>query len=94
VAGRFESGAAAGEDPAVVADTVLEGYLDGLAAAGRPVAADDVRRAFALHLLVRSGFSAPRLHHRADLDADQRAELLAVRAPLARFAVDLGRSLT
>ncbi len=90
VAGRFESGAAADEDVATVAEVVLTGYLEGLDRVGRTVDREQVRAAFALHLAVRSAFSALRLDHRGDLCDDDRRRLLAPRARLARFAIDLG----
>lgn len=89
LAGRFESGAAADEDVAAVADTVTTGYLEGLAGAGREVDRHRVRAAMALHLAVRSAFSALRLDHREGLSDEDRAALLGPRARLARFAIDL-----
>ncbi len=89
VAGRFESGAAADEDVGAVADVVLAGYLGGLRREGRTVEDASVRQAFALHLAVRSAFSALRLDHRGALSDQERLELLAPRARLARFAIDL-----
>lgn len=93
LAGRFESGAAAGEDVAAVADTVVSGYLEGLAGVRRAVDPDRVRAAMALHLAVRSAFSALRLDQRDGLSDEDRLALLAPRARLARFAMDQALSL-
>lgn len=89
LAGRFESGAAGDGDPEEVAATIVEGYLDGLARAGRPLDADPVRRAFALHLAIRSAFSVLHLDHLGAIDDERRRALLAPRARLGRFALDL-----
>ena len=89
LAGRFESGAAADEDVAAVAEVVVAGYLRGLAGEGRAVDAGAVRSAFALHLAVRSAFSALQLEGRGELSDEERTALLAPRARLARFAMDL-----
>jgi hypothetical protein len=87
--GRFESGAADVDDIPEIARTILDGYLEGLAAAGSPASSDDVRVAWATHLAVRSVFSALVLDHRPDLAGDARADLLRRRAAVARFGLDL-----
>ena len=89
VAGRFESGAAGSDDVGTVATTVLEGYLEGLDRVGRPVDPAPVRSAFALHLAIRSAFSALSLDHREDVSDQERRTLLEPRARLGRFAIDL-----
>lgn len=87
--GRFESGAAEVDELPVIAGMLLDGFVDGLAAAGSAVGVDEVRVAWATHLAVRSVFSALVLDHRPDLDGDVRADLLRRRAAVARFGIDL-----
>lgn len=89
VAGRFESGAAAGEDVDAVARLVLDAFLEGLAREGRHPDPAHVRLAFALHLAIRSGFSALRFDHRPGISDDERRRLLGPRARLGRVAIDL-----
>jgi hypothetical protein len=83
--GRFERGAET-NDVEVVAAAILEGFLDGVGGASD---AASVERAFATHLAIRSVFSALVVDHRPDLDDDARAALLARRAKVARFGLDL-----
>jgi hypothetical protein len=87
--GRFETGAAQIGDIPIIADAIVAGFLDGLAAEGSTATLDDVRTAWATHLAVRSVFSALVLDHRPDLEGDARAELLRRRAAVARFGIDL-----
>lgn len=54
--------------------------------AAEPAAVED---AWAAHLAVRSVFSALLLDHRPDLDGGERQEVLARRASLGRFGLDL-----
>lgn len=89
LAGRFESGAAADDDVEVLAATILDGYLEGAARVGRAADPDAVHLAFALHLALRSAFSALHLAHRAGLGDEERRQLLGPRARLGRFAIDL-----
>jgi hypothetical protein len=87
--GRFESG---DEDPALapeIAETIVDGYLDGSAAEGHRLERQDVELGFATHLAVRSVFSALVVDHRPDLDDAGRAELTARRARTGRFGLDL-----
>lgn len=87
--GRFESG---DEDPALastIADTIVDGYLDGAASEGSRLDRHDVELGFATHLAVRSVFSALVVDHRPDLDDAGRAELTARRARTGRFGLDL-----
>lgn len=93
VAGRFESGAAADQDVEAVVATALDGYLEGLDRVRRAVDPAQVRLAFALHLAVRSAFSALLLDHREDLCEEGRRQLLEPRARLGRFAIDQALSL-
>ncbi|MFP5578137.1 MAG: hypothetical protein ACLGIZ_07840 [Acidimicrobiia bacterium] len=93
LAGRFASGAAGDADPEPVADTVFEGYLDGLDRAGRSVDAAQVRLGFALHLAVRFAFCALPLEHHDGLDDEDRRRVLTPRARLARFAIDQALAL-
>lgn len=88
VAGRFESGAAGDEDVEVTAATVLEGFVEGLDRVGRIVDPAAVRLGFALHLAVRSAFSALHLDHQEGLSDEERRAVLQPRARLARFAID------
>lgn len=87
--GRFESGAAEVEEIPAIADAILDGFVDGLAAEGSTATVDEVRVAWATHLAVRSVFSALVLDHRPDLEGDARADLLRRRAAVARFGLDL-----
>jgi hypothetical protein len=87
--GRFETGAADIDDIAVIAATIVDGFVDGLSAEGSTATLNDIRAAFATHLAVRSVFSALVLDHRPDLEGDARAELLRRRAAVARFGIDL-----
>lgn len=83
--GRYESGAEDG-DPTEIAAAILDAYLDG---AGDASDRASVTRAFATHLAVRSVFSALHVDHRSDLAEDERAALVARRARVARFGLDL-----
>lgn len=87
-AGRFESGEAGPDDVAPVADAILDGFLAGLRSESGSVTADQVRAAWATHLAIRSLFSVL-IVERADLDDEQRGDLLARRAALARAGLDL-----
>lgn len=87
--GRFESGAAEVDEIPAIADTILDGFIEGLTAEGATATVDEVRTAWATHLAVRSVFSALVLDHRPDLDGDDRADLLRRRAATARFGIDL-----
>lgn len=89
LAGRYESGTAEVDELASIADTIFDGFLDGLSAEGSTASAHDVRAAWATHLAVRSVFSLLVLEHRFDLEGDARADLLRRRAALARFGIDL-----
>ncbi len=89
LAGRTEAGAI---DPCQLADVarvILDGYVDGLAQEGCAADPAAVEEAWATHLAVRSVFSALLLDHRPDLCGREREELLARRAALARFGLDL-----
>jgi Ser/Thr protein kinase RdoA (MazF antagonist) len=87
--GRFETGAAEIDDIPAIADTIIDGFVEGLAVEGSTATLDDVRAAWATHLAVRSVFSALVLDHRPDLYGDARADLLRRRAAVARFGIDL-----
>lgn len=87
--GRFESGAAGIDEIPAIADTILDGFLNGLGATHSTATVDDVRVAWATHLAVRSVFSALLLDHRPDLESDAKADLLRRRAAVARFGLDL-----
>ena len=89
VAGRVESGAIEPTELGAIADAVLDGYVQGVADAGSEVDVAAVELAWATHLAVRSVFSALILDHRPDLTGDARRDLLARRAGLARFGLDL-----
>jgi hypothetical protein len=91
--GRFESGAAEPEQIIEIADAILTGYCDGLDAAGITVRVEDIRLAWAVHLAIRSVFSALVIDHRPDLDSDGLAELTRRRAAIARFGLDLAASV-
>lgn len=64
----------------------------GLADEGYPAPSEEVRLAWATHLAVRSAFSAI-LVDRPGLGEADRADLIRRRAPLARYAVHLNRSV-
>lgn len=90
LAGRFESGLAEAAEVDRIAETLFDGYAEGLADEGHPVDRAQLELAWAVHLAVRSAFSAL-LVDRPDLDDATRADLVGRRAALARFAVDLAR---
>lgn len=87
--GRVESGAVDPCSLGDIADAILDGYLAGVAEAGGRVERRAVEEAWATHLAVRSLFSALLLDHRPDLDDAERQALLARRATMARFGLDL-----
>jgi hypothetical protein len=72
-----------------IADAIFDGYLAGLSGAGAAVDPVEVELAWATCLAVRSVFSALVLDHRPDIAGDERRELLARRAALGRFGIDL-----
>lgn len=92
VAGRFETGAAADDDVDQVAAIVVDAFLAGLAREGRHPGPGPVRLAFAVHLAVRSAFTALRFENRPDITDEERREIIGPRARLARFATDLALS--
>jgi hypothetical protein len=89
LAGRFESGAAEVDEIPAIAAAILDGFMEGLAAERSTATIDEVRAAWAIHLAVRSVFSALVIDHRPDLEGAARAELLRRRAAVARFGLDL-----
>ena len=82
--GRFDEGREH-LDTEVIATAIFEGYLEGVGAASD---APSVERAWATHLALRSVFGALLLD-RPDLDVAAQAEILAGRARVARFGLDL-----
>jgi hypothetical protein len=72
-----------------IARTVFDGYRAGLARNGAEVDPTLIEIAWAVHLAIRSVFSALILDHRPDLGEDERLELLQTRARVARFGIDL-----
>ncbi len=89
--GRFESGAAHIDDLEPIARAVLAGYCAGLERSGADVDPALVETAWAVHLAIRSVFSALVLDHRPDLRGEERLDLLRVRARTARFGIDMAR---
>ena len=87
--GRFESGAATVDDVEPIARAVFDGYCSGLARSGVEVDPALVETAWAVHLAIRSVFSALVLDHRPDLGEAERVALLERRARVARFGIDL-----
>jgi hypothetical protein len=87
--GRFESGAASIDDIEPIARTVFDGYCAGLRRSGAEVDRTLVETAWAVHLAIRSVFSALVLDHRPDLGQAERLDLLHRRARVARFGIDL-----
>jgi hypothetical protein len=87
--GRFESGAASIDDVEPIARTEFDGYCAGLARSGAEVDPTLVETAWAVHLAVRSVFSALVLDHRPDLGEVERLDLIQRRARVARFGIDL-----
>lgn len=87
--GRFESGAASIDDVEPIARTVFDGYCAGLARTGAEVDPTLIETAWAVHLAIRSVFSALILDHRPDLGEDERHDILQRRARVARFGIDL-----
>lgn len=91
--GRVESGALDPGELAEVRAAVVDGYLEGLDAEGCPADRGPVEEAMATNIAVRSVVSALILDHRPDLAGPDRQELLARRARLARFGIDLALEL-
>ena len=89
VAGGVESGAMDPSRLPEVGRVVVDGYLEGLAREGAPADRAAVEEAWATSLAVRSVFSALVVEHRADLSPAARQDLLARRATLGRFGLDL-----
>ncbi len=87
--GRFESGAAPVEDLEPIARAVFDGYCAGLERSGVEVDPTSVEMSWAVHLAIRSVFSALLLDHRPDLGEVERLDLLRLRARVARFGIDL-----
>jgi len=87
--GRFESGAAVIDDVEPIAGAVFDGYCAGLGRTGADIDPALIETAWAVHLAIRSVFSALVLDHRPDLEGDDRRELLRRRAAVARFGIDL-----
>ena len=87
--GRFESGAARVDDVEPIARAVFDGYRAGLERSGADVDPALVETAWAVHLAIRSVFSALVLDHRPDLGEIERLDLLRRRARVARFGIDL-----
>ena len=92
LAGRFDPGVAEPDDLPAIAETILDAFSGGLADEGYPAPSEEVRLAWATHLAVRSAFSAI-LVDRPGLGEADRADLIRRRAPLARYAVHLNRSV-
>lgn len=86
--GRVESGDAAPDALESIAATIVAAYVDGAEEGGRLVRRDEVERAAATYLAIRSVFSALLVDHRPDLDGEQLAELVRRRAEMARFGMD------
>lgn len=82
--GRFDEGREE-LDTEVIAGAILDGYLDGV---GDASDARSVERAWATHLAIRSVFGALLLD-RPDLEESDQAAILARRAHVARFGLDL-----
>ena len=92
LAGRVESGVGHALDPGelpAVGAAIVDGYLEGLASEGCEADRAAVEEAWATNLAVRSVFSALILDHRPDLGGADRQDLLARRAALGRFGLDL-----
>jgi hypothetical protein len=92
LAGRVESGAGDLLEPgqlSAVGETIVDGYLEGLADEGCAADRSAVEEAWATNLAVRSVFSALILDHRPDLCGAARHDLLGRRAALGRFGLDL-----
>ena len=71
--------------PDVIATAILDGFLEGV---GDASDAASVERAWAAHLAIRSVFGALLLD-RPDLEEAEQAVILARRAEVARFGLDL-----
>lgn len=89
--GRFESGAACTDDVEPIARAIFDGYCAGLERSGAEVDPALVETAWAVHLAIRSVFSALILDHRPDVVGVERLDLLRRRARVARFGIDLAR---
>ena len=82
--GRFDE-AREGLEPEGIATAIIDGFLEGI---GDASGAASVERAWATHLAIRSVFGALLLD-RPDLSEAEKAVLLARRARVARFGLDL-----
>ena len=87
--GRFESGVQDPDTAPEVLAAVVDGFQEGAADEGSPARRSDIELALVTHLAVRSLFSLLIVDHRHDLSLRQRAELLARRARIGRFGLDL-----
>jgi hypothetical protein len=94
LAGRAESGHLEPDELADIGEVLVAGFLRGLSDEGVEADPNEVEAAFAIHLAVRSAFSALVLDPGADRPEDRRRDLLRRRAGLARFAIDLVTQLT
>ena len=89
LAGRYECGSADAAQLPEVAETVVAAYLAGADGEGLHLDRGAVELGLVSHLAIRSLFSALVLDDRADLDPTTLTDLVATRARMARFGLDL-----
>ena len=88
-AGRYDSGDASPDDIGGLIRTIVDGFCEGLDAEGSGVTRQQVEAAFAIHLGVRTVFSALIVQGGEDMTAAELERLLGVRSALARAGRDL-----
>jgi hypothetical protein len=87
--GDVQVGRRRADDLRAVEDTIVPAYVEGLRAEGSDIPADVVRRAHALQLLLFTGLSAVPLDLLDAPPTPQLHQLVADRAEIARFSLDL-----
>jgi hypothetical protein len=87
--GDVQVGRRPADDLAVLDELIVSSYVEGLRAEGCDIPADVVRRAHALHLMVFTGLSTLPFEHLGSPVTPELTELVAQRAAIARFSLDL-----
>jgi Phosphotransferase enzyme family len=91
--GLAHSGQLSVEELPEIHDVILAAYVDGLADEGLTVDENDVRYGFDAALVIRSAFTGLPLERLAGPPSDGLERLLADRARLTRYLVDLGLAI-
>ncbi len=87
--GDVQVGRRGSEDLAAVDDAILDGYMAGLRAEECWIPDDVVRRAHALQLMLFTGLSTLPLEHLDEEPTPELRRVVAQRADIARFSLDL-----